>query len=289
MDYAWERGIRVIPEFDMPAHAAIWGSGYPQLEITCPGGQSLLNPIDDGSEWSTFTVIDNLLAEFSSIFYTADVVHFGGDEVETLECWNQSTAVRAFMAAKGIPTVDALRNFFEDKIQTIAAARGLRTMLWEEVFDKGYDVHPTSIVDVWLSFAEVDAVVAAGHNVVISYGLYLDQQTPVGPTHYFWADTWQNFWENGTPNTSPLILGESLSQWGEQVDSSNIQSRMWPRASGGAERMWGNFTGPDYTNGALGRLERFRCTMLQRGIGAGPLRPASDYVNCMLPDASRFM
>ena len=64
---------------------------------------------------------------------------------------------------------------------------------------------------------------------------------------------------------------------------------MWPRASGGAERMWGNYTGPDYTNGALGRLERFRCTMLQRGIGAGPLRPASDYVNCMLPDASRFM
>ena len=65
---------------------------------------------------------------------------------------------------------------------------------WEEVFDKGYNVHPTSIVDVWLSFTEVDAVVAAGNNVVISYGLYLDQQTPVGPTHYFWADTWMNFW-----------------------------------------------------------------------------------------------
>jgi hypothetical protein len=44
---------------------------------------------------------------------------------------------------------------------------------------------------------EVDAVVAAGHNVVVSYGLYLDQQIPVGGTHYFWADTWQNFWENG--------------------------------------------------------------------------------------------
>ena len=194
VDYAWERGIRVIPEFDMPAHAAIWGAGYPQLEITCPGGQSLLNPVDDGSEWSTFTVIDNLLAEFSSIFHTADVVHFGGDEVSSLQCWNESTAVRAFMATKGIPTVDALRNYFEDKVQTIAAARGLRTMFWEEVFDKNYTVHPSSIVDVWLSFDEVDAVVAAGHNVVVSYGLYLDQQTPVGPSHYFWADTWQNFW-----------------------------------------------------------------------------------------------
>jgi len=38
-------------------------------------------------------------------------------------------------------------------------------------YQTGYDVHPASIVDVWLSFEEVDAVVAAGNNVVISYGL----------------------------------------------------------------------------------------------------------------------
>lgn len=110
VDYAFNRGIRVIPEYDMPAHAAIWGKGYPAIEITCPTGPSLLNPVDDGSEFSAYTVIDNLLAEFKTIFYSADVVHFGGDEVESLECWNTSTAVRAFMALKGIPTVDALRN-----------------------------------------------------------------------------------------------------------------------------------------------------------------------------------
>jgi len=111
----------------------------------------------------------------------------------------------------------------------------------------------------------------------------------VGPDHYFWADTWQNFWEDGSTNPSPLVLGESLSQWGEQVDAANIQSRIWPRACGGAERMWGNYTGAAYTNAAEGRLERQRCTMVQRGIGAGPLRPAQQYVNCMLPDASRFL
>ena len=171
----------------MPAHAAIWGRGYPQVEITCADGPSLLNPIDDGSAFSTYTIIDNLLAEFSPIFYTADTIHFGGDEVESLKCWNESAAVQAFMAAKAIPTVDALRNYFEKRVQAIASARGLRSMFWEEVFDKDYDVQPTSIVDVWLSFTEVDAVVAAGNNVVISYGLYLDQQVPVGPTHYFWA------------------------------------------------------------------------------------------------------
>lgn len=38
-------------------------------------------------------------------------------------------------------------------------------------------------------------------------------------------------WENGSTNPSPLVLGESLSQWGEQVDAANIQSRIWPRVS----------------------------------------------------------
>lgn len=53
--------------------------------------------------------------------------------------------------------------------------------------------------------------------------------------------------------------------------------------------MWGNYTGAAYTNGAEGRLELFRCAMVQRGIGAGPIRPASEYVNCQLPDSSRFV
>ena len=144
VDFAEERGIRVIPEFDMPAHAAIWGKGYPQLEITCADGPSLLNPVDDGSEFSTYTVINNLLSEFGPLFRTADVVHFGGDEVGSLACWNESASVRAFAAAKGLPTMDAVRNYFEDKIQTIAASHSLRSMFWEEVFDKGAFFYPSA-------------------------------------------------------------------------------------------------------------------------------------------------
>ena len=171
----------------MPAHAAIWGRGYPQVEITCADGPSLLNPIDDGSAFSTYTIIDNLLAEFSPIFYTADTIHFGGDEVSSLKCWNESAAVQAFMAAKAIPTVDALRNYFEKRVQAIASARGLRSMFWEEVFDKNYALLPSSVVDIWLSYDEVEAAVKAGHRIVSSFGLYLDQQDPYGDHHYFCA------------------------------------------------------------------------------------------------------
>ena len=68
-----------------------------------------------------------------------------------------------------------------------------------------------------------------------------------------------------------------MSQWGEQCDATNIESRMWPRACGGAERMWSapcanNTCGDAEVTAAEPRLEAQRCHMVQRGIRAGPLR-----------------
>lgn len=57
---------------------------------------------------------------------------------------------------------------------------------------------------------------------------------------------------------------------------------MWPRACGSAERMWSDMNLRD-TDAALPRLEAQRCRMLQRGIGAGPLRPADQVGYCALP------
>lgn len=82
-----------------------------------------------------------------------------------------------------------------------------------------------------------------------------------------------------TPQEESLILGGSISQWGEQVDANNIESRMWPRAAGGAERLWSDASLRD-TDAAEGRLEALRCKMIQRGIRAGPLRPSSSYGYC---------
>lgn len=150
--------------------------------------------------------------------------------METLQCWNESAQVQAFMKQKGIPNVNALRNYFETQIQTIAAARNLSAMFWEEVFDNGYTLFNTSIVDIWLSYDEVKAVLASGHRAVSSFGYYLDQETPYGPTHYFWADTWQNFWLNDatyntslTPQEEALLLGGSASQWGEQAGGALLR------------------------------------------------------------------
>ena len=113
--YAWERGIRVVPEFDMPAHASIWGDGYPEYTISCSGGQTLLNPVPAAG---LYTAIDGLLGEFLPLFGNVDYVHFGGDEVQDLTCWNASSDVQAFMRSQGLPDVNAVRNYFEDQVRS---------------------------------------------------------------------------------------------------------------------------------------------------------------------------
>lgn len=169
------RGIVLIPEFDMPAHASIWGAGYPDLTISCADGQTLLDPTGP-----VYTVLDNILTEFQSIF-TAPYLHLGGDEVEDLTCWNESAKVQAFNQAHGIANVTGTRNYFETQVQNVAAKHNKTTIFWEEVFDGNFTLLPTTVVNVWLSQQESLQAAQAGHDVVHSYGWYLDQQSTLAP------------------------------------------------------------------------------------------------------------
>lgn len=288
VSYAFDRGILIIPEFDMPAHASIWGQGYPDLVVACPQGQTLLNPTGP-----VYTVLQGLLAELAPVF-THGFVHLGGDEVENLYCWGNSTEVQAFMKAQNIPSTFALRTYFESQVQEIVIAANKRAILWEEVFDEGYTIDPSTIVNVWLSAEESATIAIAGFDVIHSYGWYLDQQIPGTPTNYFWLDTWKNFYLNDplynttlTPAQQKHILGGEASMWGEQVDDCDIDQRIWPRASATAERLWSSATLRD-TDAAEGRLEHMRCRMVRRGVLASPIRPSSEYGYCTLP-ADHFL
>jgi len=79
-----------------------------------------------------------------------------------------------------------------------------------------------------------------------------------------------------------FVLGGTASMWGEQVDTSNILARAWPRAGAQAERLWSSADVND-TDAATPRLEHFRCHLAQRGVPAGPLSVASDYGFCWTP------
>ena len=95
LQHAEERGIRVIPEFDMPAHSQSWINGYPFLKGSC------LCPMMDPTLETTYQFLEKFISEIVALF-PDPVVHVGGDEVQ-FSCWN-STEILAFMKANGMKT-----------------------------------------------------------------------------------------------------------------------------------------------------------------------------------------
>ena len=83
VSYAMQRGVRVIPEFDVPGHAYSWGAGYP-ITANCPDWEANINNVPlNPTVPQTFTIVKAFLAEMAALF-PDEMFHLGGDEVSAL-------------------------------------------------------------------------------------------------------------------------------------------------------------------------------------------------------------
>ena len=280
--YAKERAIRVVIETDMPGHAYCWGDGYPKIRANCPGYQSqkdevVLNPI----ETETYQVINGVLDQISDT--TEDnYVHLGGDEVQ-YGCWTDDVSISQWMEDHNLDT-EQLGQIFYSTVQKHVQKMNKTALYWEDI--SSFNVPDDTIFEVYSSISMVRQLLQDKKYVINSYGWYLDMQMPISnyPT-YEWVDTWKVMWyldplreANVTASQQTYFLGGEALMWGDDVDATNIDSRVWPRASAVADRLWSTELNVDL-NGAKSRLIDFRCRLARRGIGAGPLDP--DY--CPLP------
>jgi hexosaminidase len=281
IEYARLRGIRVVPEFDTPAHAYSWSLGYPFLIAKCPGVWPV---VFDATSEQVYQFLTNFMTEMTHDFFKDQFIHMGGDEV-AYGCWRADHAINQWMASHNMSSYEQLQGYYENRIQNILRSLGKTTILYEESYDHsvdgGYKLLNDTIVDVWLSINELANVVKAGYRVIYAKGWYLDQQIPnPNMVFYLWEDTWKNFYLNEpipdnlglTPEQKALVLGGEASMWGEQVDHTCFDVRVWPRACATAERLWSQ-KHVNSTDEATGRLGMQRCRMVRRGISAGPIYP----------------
>eukprot|EP00002_Diphylleia_rotans_P030456 TRINITY_DN625_c0_g1_i1.p1 TRINITY_DN625_c0_g1~~TRINITY_DN625_c0_g1_i1.p1 ORF type:complete len:562 (+),score=102.92 TRINITY_DN625_c0_g1_i1:45-1730(+) len=273
--YAKERGIRVVPEFDMPDHANSWGKGYPNIVIRCPTGDSLLDPRGTGD---TYEFIGNLFREMRARF-SEPFIHIGFDEVDG-KCWLSDERVVEWMRAEGLRNTDEVQDYFIKRVQDIVTNLGSSSLVWQEAFKNKLQLRNDTVVMVWLDKEALTSVVRAGQRAILSYGWYLDQMVPNPPsTHYFIEDTWKDFYQNEpfedqtlTEEEKGRILGGEASMWSEQVSADNIQSRIFPRIAAVAERLWSTVD-VFFPDTATLRLDRTSCILHQRGIRSGPIMP----------------
>src|SRR5690606_18608271 len=85
VEYADARGIRVVPEFDIPGHATAWLVGYPELG-SAPGPYQIerqwgiFDPCLNPANPEVYVFLEKLFDEMTALFPDA-YFHIGGDEV----------------------------------------------------------------------------------------------------------------------------------------------------------------------------------------------------------------
>ncbi|MDY6443570.1 MAG: family 20 glycosylhydrolase, partial [Bacteroidales bacterium] len=150
--YAWERRIRVIPEFDTPGHSR---AAVKSMEVRAQrtgDASCLLSEPEDKSEYesvqdytdnvmnvalpSTYTffetVFDGLIALYAEAGVPLDAIHIGGDEVPE-GSWTGSPACKALLAANGKSDIGWLQDYFLNRLMDIAEARGVKLGGWQDV------------------------------------------------------------------------------------------------------------------------------------------------------------
>jgi hexosaminidase len=235
--YARDRGIRVVPEFDMPGHAGAWFAGYPEL-ASGPGPYSIarkwgvFDPAMDPSRESTYRFLDRLLGEMTALFPDA-YFHIGGDECNGKE-WDRNPRIGEFMKAHQLKDDAALQAYFTGRVQQLVARYHKVPIGWDEVLQP--NTPRDVVIQSWRGQESLAVAARQGNRGILSSGYYLDLNEPA--SRHYAVDPLVGATANLTPEQERLILGGEAAMWTEFITAENIGGRIWPRAAAVAERLW---------------------------------------------------
>jgi hexosaminidase len=235
--YAGDRGIRVVPEFDMPGHSTAWFVGYPEL-ASGPGPYAIerqwgiFDPAIDPTQERTYKFLDELISEMATLF-PDQFFHIGGDEVNGKQ-WDANPKIQAFMRLHDLKSNQDLQAYFNKRVQQIVTKHGKTTLGWDEVLHP--DLPKSIVIQSWRGQDSLAAAAKQGYRGLLSYGYYLDLIWPA--SRHYAIDPMSGAAANLTPEESQRVLGGEACMWSEYVSPENVDSRIWPRAAAIAERLW---------------------------------------------------
>lgn len=236
VDYAGDRGIRVMPEFDLPGHSTSWFAAYPEFS-SAPGSYAIerrfgvFGPAFNPANERIYPFFDAFFKEMAGLF-PDPYLHIGGDEVEGRQ-WDANPAIQAFKKKRGLPDNNALQAYFNRRLLALVTRHGKKMVGWDEILQPGM---PADIViQSWRGPKSLVEAAQKGYRGILSNGYYIDLCQPA-EFHYL---------NDPLPADSPLddrqkalVLGGEATMWAELVTPETIDSRIWPRTAAIAERFW---------------------------------------------------
>ena len=228
--YARDRGIRVMPEFDMPCHTGSWFRAYSQLGSgQDPALSSAMNP----SRESTYEFLSTFIKEMAALFPDA-YFHTGGDECDFRE-WETNQHIQEYLHAHEIKDGPALQALFTARIQKIVAANQKIMMGWDEVLQPG--TPKDVVIQSWRGPKSLADAARNGNRGVLSSGYYIDLNQSAAE-HYLIDPLGDPTAALLTPEEKARILGGEPTMWTDIVSDENLDTRVWPRTAAIAERLW---------------------------------------------------
>ena len=227
--YARDRGIRVVPEFDMPCHTRSWFLGYPEL---ASGQDSSKSSAIDPTRESTYKFLAGLIGEMAALFPDS-YFHTGGDECDVKE-WEGNPRIEEYMRSHAIKDGAALQVLFTARIQRIVAANHKIMEGWDEILQS--NTPKEVVIQSWRGQHSLADAARSGFRGLLSAGYYLDLNQSAAE-HYL-VDPLGDSAASLTAAEKARVLGGEAAMWTDIVSDENIDNRIWPRTAAIAERLW---------------------------------------------------
>jgi hexosaminidase len=234
--YASARGIRVVPEFDVPGHVTSWLVGMPELgSAQRPYVISRTFGVWDGTldptRESTYKFLDAFIGEMAGLF-PDEYMHMGGDESNGKD-WKANPQIVAFMQAHNMKSTDELQTYFSTRILALIKQHHKQMVGWDEILSPG--TPKDAIIQSWRGVESLAVATKQGNRGILSAPYYLDGMKT---SERMYLDDPIPDASSLTAEQQRLILGGEVCMWAEQITPQTVDSRIWPRTAALAERFW---------------------------------------------------
>ena len=277
--YATARGITVIPEIEMPAHAMSAIAAYPELSchkrpIGVPSGA--VWPITDiycAGQEETFDFIEEVLTEVLALF-PSQYIHVGGDEATHTE-WERCPKCQLRMKEHQLKNVHQLQSYFIRRIDDFLTSKGRTLVGWDEIMDGG--LAKNAVVMNWRGIEVGKKALAQGNPIVLTSDCYIDNYQglpdyePQANGGYLPLKKLYNYnlEKEALADASvekSKVLGTQANLWAEHVGSTERSEYMlFPRLLALAEISWTNDKLKDWDS-FMRRTQHFMQRMDVMGI-----------------------
>jgi len=247
--YAAERGITVVPEIDLPGHAAALLAAYPEFGVGSHAvatgwgiSTAVVKPLP-----ATVRFLTDVLEELTDAL-PGPFVHIGGDEC-MLRDWTTDPEIAAYLGELGFAEPVQLFGHFLRELAGYLSTRGRRTVVWDEGF-VGDGVLPDSVVTAWRGDRVARRAAAAGYDVVRCpvYPAYFDYDQsgaadePLsigGPLTLADVAAFAPVPDDWTEAERSRVIGAQFNLWSEYIpDARHLDYMTFPRACAYAEVAW---------------------------------------------------